>query len=109
MSQQDRTLSVEDAARACDVSVETIRRRLRARRLVGAFQDGPLRTWRIPVSALIADGFRIDTSDHRAHIERLERELELERTINARLTSDIDLLERYVRDLRNLLGMAGEP
>lgn len=53
----DRTLGVEDAARACQVSDETIRRRLRAGRLPGARRDGVVGPWRIPLADLIADGF----------------------------------------------------
>jgi len=52
------TVSVTEAAKLCGVSDDTIRRRLHADVLEGAFQDGPADAapWRIPVPSLVAVG-----------------------------------------------------
>jgi hypothetical protein len=52
------TVSVAEAAKLCKVSDDTIRRRLRANLLEGAFQDGfsEAAPWRIPVPALVTAG-----------------------------------------------------
>jgi hypothetical protein len=52
------TVSVAEAAKLCGVSDDTIRRRLHADVLEGAFQDGPTDAapWRIPVVSLVAAG-----------------------------------------------------
>ena len=52
------TVSVTEAAKLCGVSDDTIRRRLHANVLEGAFQDGPgdAAPWRIPVPSLVAVG-----------------------------------------------------
>lgn len=58
MPATDGTVGVEEASRVCRVSDETIRRRLRRGRLTGAFREGgPASAWRIPIAALVADGF----------------------------------------------------
>lgn len=52
------TVSVTEAAKLCGVSDDTIRRRLHADVLEGAYQDGPADAapWRIPVPSLVAVG-----------------------------------------------------
>jgi hypothetical protein len=52
------TVSVTEAAKLCGVSDDTIRRRLHADVLEGAYQDGPAEAapWRIPVPSLVAVG-----------------------------------------------------
>jgi hypothetical protein len=52
------TVSVAEAAKLCGVSDDTIRRRLHANVLEGAFQDGPAEAapWRIPVPSLVDIG-----------------------------------------------------
>ena len=52
------TVSVTEAAKLCGVSDDTIRRRLHADVLEGAFQDGlaDAAPWRIPVASLVAVG-----------------------------------------------------
>lgn len=49
------TLSQSEAAKACGVSVATIRRARRSRRIDGAYEDGH-GGWRIPIPALVAAG-----------------------------------------------------
>jgi DeoR/GlpR family transcriptional regulator of sugar metabolism len=107
MSQQEKALSVDEAAIACGVSTETIRRRLRARKLIGAYREGPSGAWRIPVTALAAEGFRIDISDRGAEVERLERELAFARELNERLSANVEMLERHITDLRLMLSLGG--
>ncbi len=77
------TVSVTEAAKLCGVSDDTIRRRLHADVLEGAFQDGPAEAapWRIPVPSLVAVGLCepevIDELDQRLNpnIARLSNQL----------------------------------
>lgn len=107
MPVHERTLSVDEAAIACSVSSETIRRRLRTGRLRGAFREGPHGAWRIPVSDLVDDGFRVIVPNLAAEVERLERELALEQTHSAQLRTEIGHLTRHISDLRSMLGFGG--
>ena len=77
------TVSVTEAAKLCGVSDDTIRRRLHADVLEGAYQDGPADAapWRIPVPSLVAVGLCepevLDELDLRLNpnIARLSNEL----------------------------------
>lgn len=55
-------LSMDDAARACSVSRDTIKRRLRAKQFPGAVRGDPTGNrpppWLIPVEDLVAAGLR---------------------------------------------------
>ena len=107
MPVHEKTLSVNEAAIACSVSSETIRRRLRTGRLRGAFREGPHGAWRIPVSDLVDDGFRVIVPNLAAEVERLERELALEQANSAQLRIEIGHLTRHISDLRSMLGFGG--
>ncbi|MDN6460821.1 winged helix-turn-helix domain-containing protein [Brachybacterium sp. JB7] len=67
MSTSEPVLSLAEAARACGVSVSTVRRRLTRLTEHGATRHAT--SWRIPISALVAEGMmpRVtppDTSSH---------------------------------------------
>jgi hypothetical protein len=65
MSARDIVYGVAEAARVCDVSVDTIRRRLREHRIPGAHRSGSRpedlsAEWRIPRKGLLAAGLLRD-------------------------------------------------
>lgn len=53
----DETLTIAQAALRCSVSVDTVRRRLRAHQFPRAHQDGT-GAWRVPVGDLVTAGLR---------------------------------------------------
>jgi hypothetical protein len=107
MIDADGTMSIEEAARACGVSDETIRRRLRAKRLPGAFRQGTYQVWRIPITALVAAGFTISTAPPRPpegeHAQDLSHRLALIERLLAERDARIQVLERNLDDLRAVL------
>jgi uncharacterized protein YlxW (UPF0749 family) len=103
-------LPLDAAARACGVSCETIRRRLRTGRLPGAFRDGPAGAWQIPVSDLVAAGFevtvRTETSGNAAtnlELAELKAEMARARAEAAERLERIRVLEANLEDLRAAL------
>ncbi len=111
----DGTLSIEEAARMCRVSDETLRRRLRANALPGAFRAKPSGMWRIPLGALVLAGFdvRLDPAETAQatpagdRVSDFERRAELAETIAAERLARITQLEAHVADLRNALEILG--
>jgi hypothetical protein len=101
------TLSIHEAATCCGVSEETIRRRLRADRLPGAFRNGPSGVWRIPSQALVADGFNLGRREHASEDsgerQQLEARLMFHEQVAAERLRQIERLERHVNDLRAVL------
>jgi len=112
MTTTDLTMSIEQASRACGVSDETIRRRLRAKRLSGAFRQGKYGTWRIPITALIADGFTLTTTTDQPFRDGedrngLSRRLEVVELLLTEREERITALERNLDDLRLVLRVLG--
>lgn len=107
----DRTLGVEDAARACSVSDETIRRRLRAGRLPGARRDGgAVGAWRIPLADLIADGLTpvlpsATTGLVPEELAELRAALAEARALAAERDLRIGQLLSQLADLRTIVGL----
>lgn len=105
----DGTLGVEEAARLCGVSDETIRRRLRSRRLPNARQaDGPSSPWRIPLADLVAAGLQPKLgADGGAAVPEVvhlrEALVAAERLLDER-QARIEELQAHIADLRDLLG-----
>jgi excisionase family DNA binding protein len=107
MLDPDGCLGVEEAARLCGVSDETIRRRLRANRLPHAARaEGPSSPWRIPFSDLIADGLEPQGSgDDEAvisEVTRLREALEASERLLAERQSRIEDLQAHLTDVRAL-------
>ncbi|NNN09787.1 MAG: hypothetical protein HKL85_11440 [Acidimicrobiaceae bacterium] len=124
------TVSVTEAAKLCGVSDDTIRRRLHAEVLEGAFQDGPTDAapWRIPVSSLVAVGLCepevLDELDLRLNpnVARLSNQLvDLRAELLAERTSreaaeraasaamdEVGHLRKTVDSLLNIAGNASE-
>jgi hypothetical protein len=101
----DGTLSIDEAARACHVSQETIRRRLRSDRLPGSTRVGNSGVWHIPVSSLITAGFSVQvrtptptgTADGAS---TLEADLRVAQALADERLARIEQLEAHVADLR---------
>ena len=102
-----RCVSVPQAAELCGVSVDTIRRRVRDGKLVGAWRDGPTEAapWFIPVTSLVAVGLcnqaAADNVDERLHpisqhlatkLADAEADLRLERQRKQSIERERDLL-----------------
>ena len=124
------TVSVAEASKLCGVSDDTIRRRLHAEVLQGAYQDGPAEAapWRIPVTSLIDVGLcepdvldeldlRLDPNiarlsnqlvDTRAELlaERTSREA-AERAFSA-AKEEVGYLRKTVDQLLNIAGNTNE-
>ena len=107
MVASDGTLSIDEAAVACGVSTETIRRRIRADRLTGAHRVGPAGAWRIPVAALLADGFRplLNGRDEGTRDADLAVRVAVAEAISAERLARITALERHVNHLESLFGL----
>lgn len=107
------TLTVADAAEACAVSQETIRRRLRDGRLPNAVRDPhPYGQWKIPVTDLVAAGLRPLRADlgERRDLEHLrdllaqtEAELARAQALAQARQEHIDALQANLEDLRAVL------
>lgn len=114
VSKSDGTLGVEEAARVCGVSDETIRRRLRAGRFAGAHREGGVASaWRIPVADLLAEGFRPrfesegTTSMPPGELEELRRELAVARAIADERAARIAHLEAQLTALTAVVQTIG--
>ena len=107
----DGTVSIEQAARMCGVSDETIRRRLRSDRLAGARRVGAGGVWRIPVASLVADGMTPDLSaggeERRSATRELEVQLAAQQAVADERLARIEQLERHIDDLRSIIGVLG--
>lgn len=101
----DGTVSIDDAVRLCGVSDETIRRRLRADQLPGAFRHGTAGVWRIPVAALVSAGFEIEFSGvgNDEQLAELEARLSVADAVAQERLARIEQLERHIDDLRAVL------
>jgi hypothetical protein len=75
-------LTIRQAADVCQVSIDTIRRRLRTNAIPGAERSGPNETdgWLIPIAGLRAAGFKPDQA-HRADRDGAVNALREERTL----------------------------
>mgnify|MGYP003352541472 FL=1 len=111
MISPDGTVGIEQAARMCGVSDETIRRRLRSDRLAGAARVGAAGVWRIPVTALVADGLAPDLSgdgdERRAAVHEMEAQVAAARALAEERLARIEQLERHVTDLRTVIELLG--
>lgn len=112
MPAPDGTLGVDEAARACGVSDETIRRRLRSRRFPHAVRDGgPSGAWRIPLADLVAAGFEpklgTDGATSQGEVMRLREALAAAERLLEERRARIEELSHHVSDLRRLLGAEG--
>ncbi len=107
----DGTVSIEQAARMCGVSDETIRRRLRTDRLAGARRVGAAGVWRIPVTALVEDGLAPDLSsdgdERRSVVREMEAQVAAARAVADERLARIEQLERHVADLRAVIEVLG--
>ena len=114
VSKSDGTLGVEEAARVCGVSDETIRRRLRAGRFAGAHREGGVASaWRIPVADLLAEGFRPRFESEGTtlmppeELEELRRELAVARAIADERAARIAHLEAQLTALTAVVQTIG--
>lgn len=112
------TLSQSEAAKACGVSVATIRRARRSGRIEGAYEDGH-GGWSIPIPSLIAAGLLTATTpptgDTAPHMEpptapdpdtaQLRRELDEARHRAARAEAIAAERERTIEVLQRSLRM----
>lgn len=107
----DGTVSIEQAARMCGVSDETIRRRLRSDRLAGATRVGAAGVWRIPVTALVDDGLAPDLStdgdERRSAVREMEAQVAAVQAVADERLARIEQLERHVADLRAVIEVFG--
>lgn len=118
-SSPDRpVLTIREAADAADVSDKTIRRRLDADELPGAYLDetGPTPIWRIPVEALLAAGFTLhspsppddDPEPVQSEFEALRAELERARARITDLETRAEVAEAIANErARSLEDMRG--
>lgn len=112
MLASDGTLGVEQAARACGVSDETIRRRLRARRLPNAVREpGAAGAWRIPLRDLLDAGLRpklgTDGIADAAALLRLRDALAAAERLLQERQARIDELTAHIHDLQALAAHSG--
>lgn len=105
------TLSLPEAAAACAVSAETIRRRIKSGAIDGAIRD-KTGAWRLPVAGLVAAGLRPNLSGHSgnialssAEVARLEALAHERAETIAMLRAELAALRQLVRDL----AMRGQP
>ena len=99
------TLSLPEAATACAVSAETIRRRIKSGAIDGAIRD-KTGAWRLPVAGLVAAGLRPNLSEHSrdaapssAAVARLEALAQERAETIAMLRAELAALRQLVRDL----------
>ena len=90
MSYGEPTLTLSEAAKACGVSVSTMRRRREELESLGASRHGA--SWQIPISALIALGLMPRTSPPDASVKAMPV-----RVSDASMTREASLLEEIDR------------
>lgn len=108
MAAGEGTVGIEEAARICGVSEETIRRRLRAGRLAHAQREpGPSGAWRIPVADLMVAGLTLSTqqqsSGPSADVTVLQLALEHRDALLREKELRILELQEHVADLRRII------
>lgn len=94
MSYGEPTLTLAEAAKACGVSVSTMRRRREELESLGASRHGA--SWQIPISALIALGLMPRTSPPDASPDASVKAIPV-RVSDASMTREASLLEEIDR------------